>query len=109
VSPEVVPALCYLVPHSKHTHDTKDYRKWNEDGTPKGDYGRQGKGKTKSVDMHQEGDDKAEVTAAYNKLRTQHANMMKRKMKKTCKKHKKHGKKRSNYSDSLNLSDVNSE
>ena len=67
--------------------------KWNKDGTPKGDYGRQGKGKTRSVNMHQEGDDAAEVTAAYNKLRKQHAIMMKREMKKARKKHKKRGKK----------------
>ena len=109
MGPEVVPTLCYLVPHSKHTHDTKDCCKWNKDGTPKGDYGRQGKGKTRSVNMHQEDDDKAEVTAAYNKLRKQHANMMKREMKKACKKHKKRGKKRRYFSDSSNSSDDDSE
>jgi len=96
-------------PHSKHTHDTKDCRKWNKDGTPKGDYGHQGKGKTRSVNMHQEGDDEAEVTAAYNKLRKQHANMMKREMKKACKKHKKRGKKRRYFSDFSDLSDDDSE
>ena len=97
-------------PHSKHTHDTKDCRKCDKDGTPKGDYGRQGKGKTRSVNMHQEGDDKAEVTAAYNKLRKQHATMMKRKMKRACKKHhKKHRKKRRYFSDSSDSSDDDSE
>jgi hypothetical protein len=96
-------------PHSKHTHDTKDCCKWNKDGTPKGDYGCQGKGKTKSVHMDQEGDDVAEVTAAYNKLRKHHANMMKYEMKKACKKQKKRGKKRRYYSDSSNSSDSDSE
>ena len=96
-------------PHSKHTHDTKDCRKWNKDGTPKGDYGRQGKVKTRSINMHQEGDDVAEVTAAYNKLRKQHANIMKHEMKKARKKHKKRGKKRRDYSDSSNSSDSGSE
>ena len=96
-------------PHSKHTHDTKGCRKWNKDGTPKGDYGRQGKGKTKSVHMHQDGDDEAEVTAAYNKLRKHHATMVKREMKKARKKHKKREKKRRYFSGSSNSSDIDSE
>jgi len=81
----------------------------HKDGTPKGDYGRQGKVKTRSINMHQEGDDEAEVTVAYNKLRKQHAIMMKHKMKKARRKHKKRGKKRRYFSDSSDSSDDDSE
>ena len=59
--------------------------------------------------MHQDSNDVTEVTAAYNKLRKQHTNMMKREMKKARKKHKKRGKKRRYFSDSSNSSDNDSE
>ena len=59
--------------------------------------------------MHQEGDDEAEVAAAYNKIRKQHAAMMKREMKKARKKHKKRGKKRRYFLDSSDSSDSDSE
>ena len=55
-------------PHSKHTHDTGQCRKWNNDGTPKGDSRKQGLGKTKSVSMYQV-DDEADIVKAYKKLK----------------------------------------
>ena len=46
--------------HSKNSHDTGQYCKWNKDGTPKGDYRNLSYDKTKSVNVHQQ-DGEADV------------------------------------------------